>query len=190
MDNKNYGEMPEVPEIDDYYNRRCEKAYKGCFWSMVLALATFLIVSVILLTSCTTTEYVPVVQTNTEHHWHTDSVKEKDSTYHEKTTTIMQLDSAAMAKYGIQLQKAERAWLVKTEELQRQIERLEAMSQSKDSVHDSIPVPYPVETIKEVPAELSWWQRVRLWLGNMVLMALLGVVGYYGRRLLRVFKVF
>ena len=184
-----YGDMPEVPR-EDYDEERGEHAYKGCFWSMVLAIVTFVIVSVILLTSCTTTEYVPVVQTNTEHHWHTDSVKEKDSTYHEKTTTIMQLDSAAMAKYGIQLQKAERAWLVKTEELQRQIERLEAMSQSKDSVHDSIPVPYPVETIKEVPAELSWWQRVRLWLGNMVLMALLGVLVYYGWRLWRVFKVF
>ena len=188
MNNKDYGEMPEVPEIDDYTNRRYDKAYKGCFWSMVLALATFLIVSVILLTSCTTTEYVPVVQTNTEHHWHTDSVKEKDSTYHEKTTTIMQLDSAAMAKYGIQLQKAERAWLVKTEELQHQIERLEAMSQSKDSVHDSIHVPYPVETIKEVPAELSWWQRVRLWIGNCVLLALLGVAGYWILKIYRVWK--
>lgn len=141
-----------------------------------------------LLASCGTTEYVPVVQTNTEHHWHTDSIHEKDSTYHEKTTTIMQLDSAAMAKYGIQLQKAERAWLVKTEELQRQIERLEAMSQSKDSVHDSIPVPY--EVIKEVPAELSWWQRLRLWIGNIGLLALLGVVWYWGVRMWKVYHSF
>ena len=139
-----------------------------------------------LLASCGTTEYVPVVQTNTEHHWHTDSVHEKDSTYHEKTTTIMQLDSAAMAKYGIQLKSAERAWLVKTEELQRQIDRLEAMSVSKDSVHDSIPVPYPVEVIKEVPAELTWWQRLRLWIGNIGLLGILGVIGFYGVKLWRV----
>jgi hypothetical protein len=182
-----YGDMPEVPR-EDYDEEKSDKAYKGCFWSLVLSIVTFVIVSVLLLTSCTTTKYVPVVQTNTEHHWHTDSVKEKDSTYHEKTTTIMQLDSAAMAKYGIRLQKAERAWLVKTEELQRQIERLEAMSQSKDSVHDSIPVPYPVETIKEVPASLSWWKRVRLWLGNIVLLALLGVVVYYGYRFYKVWR--
>ena len=167
-----------------------EKSYKGCWLSLLGFIATMVLFAVMALTSCTTTKYVPVVQTNTEHHWHTDSVKERDSTYHEKTITIMQLDSAAMAKYGIQLKTAERAWIVKTKELQRQIERLEAMSQSKDSVHDSIPVPYPVETIKEVPAELSWWQRVRLWLGNAVLLALLGVVGYYGWRLWRVFKVF
>jgi hypothetical protein len=68
-----------------------------------------------------------------------------------------------MAKYGIQLKSAERAWLVKTAELQRQIERLEAMSIQKDSVHDSIP--YPVEVIKEVPAKLSWWQELMVRLG-------------------------
>ena len=56
------------------------------------------------------------------------------------------------------------------------------------ATHDTIPQPY--EVVKEVPAELSWWQRVRLWLGNAVLLALLGVVGYYGWRLWRVFKFF
>ena len=35
---------------------------------------------------------------------------------------------------------------------------------------DSIPVPYPVE--KKVPAELNWFQQMRLWLGNIVLIAL------------------
>ena len=132
--------------------------------------------AVLLLTGCKT-EYVPVVQTNTEHHWHTDSVHEKDSTYHEKTTTIMQLDSAAMAKYGIQLKAAERAWLVKTEELRRHIERLEAMSVSKDSVHDSIPVPYPVEVIREVPAELTWWQQTRMDIGGWAIVALAILAG-------------
>ena len=54
----------------------------------------------------------------------------------------------------------------------------------------SIAYQSPYEVVKEVPAELSWWQRVRLWLGNAVLLALLGVVGYYGCRLWRVFKFF
>ena len=35
---------------------------------------------------------------------------------------------------------------------------------------DSIPVPYPVE--KRVPAQLSSWQQVQLWLGRLVLVAL------------------
>ena len=68
----------------------------------------------------------------------------------------MQLDSAAMARYGIQLKSAERAWLVKSKELERQIQQLMQLSQTKDTVRDSIP--YPVEVIKEVPAKLSWWQ--------------------------------
>lgn len=165
-----------------------EKSYKGCWWSLIGFIVTMVLFAATVLTSCTTTKVVPVVQTNTEHHWHTDSVKEKDSTYHEKTTTIMQLDSAAMAKYGIQLKSAERAWIVKTAELQRQIERLEAMSLSKDSVHDSIPVPYPV--VKEVPAELSWWQRLRIILGNFVILAVIAIAGYWVWRLWRVYKFF
>ena len=165
-----------------------EKSYKGCWWSLLGFIATMVLFAVTALTSCTTTKYVPVVQTNTEHHWHTDSVKERDSTYHEKTTTIMQLDSAAMAKYGIQLKTAERAWIVKTAELQRQIERLETMSLSKDSVRDSIPVPYPV--IKEVPAELSWWQRLRIILGNFVILSVIALIGYWVWRLWKVYKFF
>ena len=120
------------------------------------------------LAGCKQTEYVPVVETHDVHHWHTDSVKQKDSVYHEKTTTIMQLDSAAMARYGIQLKSAERAWLVKTAELERQIERLMAMSATKDSVHDSIP--YPVEVIKEVPREPLRLERILMLFGLLAFM--------------------
>ena len=169
-----------------------EKDFNRALCNVIKWLVVWMVILFVLalLASCKQVEYVPVIQTQTEHHWHTDSVKEKDSTYHEKTTTIMQLDSAAMAKYGIRLEKAERAWLVKTEELQREIERLEAMSMSKDSVHDSIPVPYPVEVIREVPAELTWWQKLRLWIGNIGLLAILGVIGYYGVRIWKVCKFF
>ena len=53
-------------------------------------------------------------------------------------------------------------------------------------VTDSIPVPY--WKIKEVPAPLSWWQKLRLWLGNIVLLALLGVAVYYGYRFYKVWR--
>ena len=121
------------------------------------------------LAGCKETEYVPVVETHDVHHWHTDSVKQTDSVYHEKTTTIMQLDSAAMAAYGIQLKSAERAWLVKTAELERQIERLMAMSATKDSVRDSIP--YPV--IKEVPREPSGIERGLMMVGILAIMIII-----------------
>lgn len=51
-------------------------------------------------------------------------VTKHDSTIREKETTIMQLDSAAMAAYGIRLEKAEKAWLVKTRELERYLSEL------------------------------------------------------------------
>lgn len=47
---------------------------------------------------------------------------------------------------------------------------------------DSVPVPYEVE--KEVPAQLSWWQRLRLGLGSAVLIGLVGFVGWRLRRFL------
>ena len=118
--------------------------------------------------SCSTQQkIVPVPEIHEQHHWHTDSVIQKDSTYHEKETTIMQLDSVAMAQYGITLKNAERAWLVKSKELERQIQQLMQLSQTKDTVRDSIP--YPIEVIKEVPAKLSWWQGLLVRLGYIAL---------------------
>jgi hypothetical protein len=38
------------------------------------------------------------------------------------------------------------------------------------SRRDTVPVPYPVE--KRVPAQLSSWQQMQLWLGRLVLVAL------------------
>lgn len=134
------------------------------------------------LAGCKETEYVPVVETHDVHHWHTDSVKEKDSTYHEKTTIIQQLDSAEMAQYGITLKNAERAWLVKTAELERQIQQLMQLSQTKDSVHDSIP--YPVEVIKEVPREPSGIERGLMMVGILAIMVIIICVVWKLRKFL------
>jgi hypothetical protein len=130
-------------------------------WAVFGLIAALLIGA---LCSCSTQQkIVPVPEIHENHHWHTDTVHQTDSIIRETQTTIMQLDSAAMAKYGIQLKNAERAWLVKSKELERQIQQLMQLSQIKDTMHDSIP--YPVEVIKEVPAELSWWQGLLVRLG-------------------------
>lgn len=39
--------------------------------------------------------------------------------------------------------------------------------------HDTIPMPYPVEVIKEAERELTWWQKVRMFAGSLML-AMLG----------------
>ena len=55
----------------------------------------------------------------------------------------------------------------------------------KKEVHDTLyqarvdSVPYPVEVIKEVPAQLTWWQRTRLHLFNMIGIALILIVVFY-----------
>lgn len=122
--------------------------------------------------ACTTTRVVTVPEVHEVYHHDHDSVHRNDSTYHERETIVMQLDSEAMAQYGIQLQAAERAWLVRTRELERQIQQLVQMKASIDSVRDSIPVPYPVEV--EVPAQLTWWQKTRMH-GGEVLLGLMGI---------------
>ena len=45
-----------------------------------------------------------------------------------------------------------------------------------DGVYDTIPQPYPVT--EYVEKELSWWQQLRLWLGNVLLAVLAGAAVY------------
>ena len=120
-----------------------------------------------ILSSCTTTKYVPVTETRTEHHWHTDTVRQRDSTHTERETIIRELDSAAMAKYGIQMERNQRAWLVLQREMENRLLELEHMTAQRDTVRDSIPVPYPV--VKMVEKPLSWWERLRLNISNVLL---------------------
>ena len=110
-----------------------------------------------LLMGCTTTRYVPITETHTEHHWHTDTVKERDSTHTERETVIRELDSAAMARYGIQMQANQRAWLVLQREMENRLRELEHMSANKDTVRDSIPVPFPVtEYVERERSTMEW----------------------------------
>ena len=131
-----------------------------------------------LLSGCTTTKYVPVTETRTEHHWHTDSVKERDSTHTERETIIREVDSAAMAKYGVQMQANQRAWLVLQRETENRLRELEHMSANKDTVRDTIPKPYPVtEYVDRKRTTFEWMLIIAgiaaifggiLWLANKI----------------------
>ena len=144
-----------------------EKAYRGFFWSFVMFILTMGVALFML--SCKT-EYIPVETSHTEHHWHTDSIIQRDSVVKESMTTVMQLDSAAMAQYGIQLKNAERAWLVKSWELERQIENLQRLTAIRDTVRDTIQVPYPVEK------KLSKWQQTKVDWGGWAMLGALVVI--------------
>ena len=157
---------------DPYKGMNMKERMKTAFACMVVYFIFFAIAVAVcaLLSGCTTTQYVPVTETHTEHHWHTDTVKERDSTHTESKTVIRELDSEAMARYGIQMQANQRAWLVLQREMENRLRELEHMSAQRDTVRDSIPVPYPVE--KQVPAPLTWWQQARLYLADAVLVAI------------------
>jgi hypothetical protein len=167
----NYSNPNDPWQYDPYKGMSEEERMKaGCFQGVFFVLA-FLIGLIIcaLLSSCSTTKVVEVerVKTDTTYitKWQRDSVWLHDSIH-----VTEKGDTVRIEKWH-------------TKFVEREVH--DTLYQAKT---DSIPVPY--EVVKEVPAELSWWQRVRLWLGNAALLALLGVVGYYGWRLWRVFKFF
>jgi hypothetical protein len=155
-------------------------------WHIPLGMVLALVALVLLMCGCKEVEMVTVPEVHEIHHHHTDSVIQRDSVIKESLTTVMQLDSAEMAKYGIQLKAAERAWLVRTKELEREIERIMAMRTDSVAKRDSIP--YPVYVPKEVPAELTWWQRTRIYMGDALLVIILLLIGIGVMRLTKILR--
>jgi hypothetical protein len=163
----NYSNPNDPWQYDPYKGMSEEERMKaGCFQGVFFVLA-FLIGLIIcaLLSSCSTTKVVEVekVRTDTTYitKWQRDSVWLHDSIHvTEKGDTV----------------RIER-WHTKYVEKQ-------VHDTTYVATHDTIPQPY--EVVKEVPAELSWWQRVRLWLGNAVLLVVIVFVGHW---ILKIYKV-
>ena len=154
-------------------------------WHIPLGMVMALVV-IWLLCGCKQVEMVTVPEVHEIHHHHTDSVIQRDSVVKESLTTVMQLDSAEMAKYGIQLKAADRAWLVRTKELEREIERIMAMRTDSTAKRDSIP--YPVYVTKYAPADLTWWQRTRIYMGDALLFIILLLIGIGVLRLTKILR--
>ena len=143
-----------------------ERMMMGCLQGaafVVLIIMGLLLCS--MLSGCTTTKYVqvPVVHNDTtivtKHQ--RDSIWLHDSTYiKEKGDTVW----------------IER-WHIKWENHL-------AHDTTYVSKTDSVPLPYPVEKIVKVEKPLSWWQRLRMMIGGIVLIGvgLLAVVKLIGRR--------
>jgi len=108
-----------------------------------------IILILLLLCSCTTTKYVPVPE------YHTDTLRITNHT----RDSIYLSDSIYINDFvrDDTVYKTIERW--RTKYIERKT--LDTLYQSKV---DSIP--YPVEVIKEVPAELSWWQRLKMKVGG------------------------
>lgn len=155
-----------------------ENLWNGCMSALATFIGIVAFLILCLLYGCTAVKYVPVTvpEIHTEYIHSTDSVHHTDSVIKEKETTIMQLDSQAMAEYGIRIEKAERAWLVKTKELERELQRIAKIQADTIILCDSIPVPYPYP--EYVERQLTWWQRTRIHCGE-VLLCIIGVIGMF-----------
>jgi hypothetical protein len=108
-----------------------------------------------LLMGCTTTKYVPIYRHTTDTvritQHHRDSIYLSDSIY---VSDFVRDDTVYKTIDRWHTRYVERT-------------RTDTVYQSRT---DSIPMPYPA--IKEVPAELTWWQQARLHMANIVLILL------------------
>lgn len=139
-------------EIEEY-QRIHSRAAVGYVVSLFIILVAVAVIS--LLMGCTTTKYVQVPQV------HTDTVRmvalQRDS--------IVRHDSVFVNQY------------VRGDTVYKQVDRWLTMYRDR-AVHDTayiskrdtVGVAYPVE--KQVPASLSRWQSFQIWVGRIVIVAL------------------
>ena len=133
---------------------------KCCFYSLVGIIPCMIS---LLFLSCKSIQYVPVESHSIEHHYHNDTIKEKDSVIFEKTTVIREADSALVASLGLKLKSNERAILILKSELQRLINEKEKSSNDTVIKVDSIKVPYPVER------KLTKWEQTKMDAGGIAI---------------------
>ena len=125
-------------------------------WSFIMFGAAVLVLS-----SCTTTKYVPVI----EHHTDTliQTNIQRDSIYvHDSISVTQKGDTISIDRWH-------------TKYIEKQVHDTTYVSKT-----DTIPLPYPVE--KEVPAELTWWHQTRLHIADIVLWMLLLLAVVYALR--------
>lgn len=132
-----------------------QKAYKGCGWSLIAFL--FLLAAVLIFCSCTTTRYVTVPE------YHTDTLIQntvlKDSVFlHDSIYHMEKGDTVLIERWHTRYKEK----LVHDTLYQHRV--------------DTIAKPYPVP--EYIERKLTWWQRLRLHLGNIML-AVIGAAILY-----------
>lgn len=169
--------MDEYYNPYDYWPQTGYDPYKGMtdnerLWAACVHVAGYIMAIGIMLLlcalfgSCTTTKYVPVIET------HTDTLIQTRTQY----DSIYLSDSIYISDF------------VRTDTVFRTVERWHTQYRDRWQ-HDTIyksrtdSVPAPVPTPVEVPAKLTWWQQTRLHLANIVLwlLALMAVI-YVGKK--------
>ena len=126
-----------------------EASYRCCWWGFWLFIALLVVGW---LASCTTTRVVTVERVKNDTTYITK--QQRDSIWlHDSIHVMERGDTISIERWH-------------TKYIEREVH--DTLYRAKT---DSIPVPY--EVIKEVPAELSWWQTARIYLANILLYAIL-----------------
>lgn len=176
-------------EINDYYRseEKMEYSYKCCMFALI-----GMIVGVVLaiLTSCTTTRYVPVIQKQKENVYvnkkdssgdnYIQNQSEKESRtsniYTEKrdssVTTVDQQGNVINQEHWHWSNTSSKEYIEKEKILKDSIDRLRVINDSLSALKsDSIPVPYPVEK------KLTRWQQTKIdWGGEAIV--ILGIISF------------
>lgn len=156
----------------------------SAIWLIILYAAMILFACI--MDSCRSERVVTVPEYHTLLAHQHDTLIQRDTIEQAQMTIVRQLDSASMAEYGIRLEKAERAWLIQTDALRREVSELRQHRADTVTVRDSIPYPVEVPVIKEVEKPPNRWQRLSMRVGNTVLLLLaLSCVGGFLYLLLR-----
>ena len=128
--------------------------------SIISWMIGILVLGIVLMSlgSCRSVKYVPVETINHDSIYITQH--QKDSIYlHDSIHIKEKADTILIEKWHTKyIEKQVHDTLI-------QVER------------DTIPQPYPYEV--EVPANLSWWQKTRMHIGEVTLIALLTLAGYF-----------
>ena len=123
-------------------------------WHIPLGIVFAVVFLALLMCSCKTVEYVPVIQHETHH----------DSIYF----TQIQRDSIWQHDSILIKDRGDTVWVEKwhTKYVEKQVHDTTYIAKI-----DSIPAPYPVKEYVEKP--LTWWQKSLIWTGILALMVVI-----------------
>lgn len=153
MDFTNPNDFWTHPDYDQYKGMSDDERMKaGCLQlASYIVMILFGLLLCALLGSCKSVEYVPVIEhridtviQNTVRH---DSIMVKDSIYVQQNGDTVRIEK----------------W--HTKYVEREVRDTVYISKT-----DSVPAPYPVEVIKEVPAELTMWELLKMKAGGIAIM--------------------
>ena len=153
MDFTNQNDFWTHQDFDPYKGMSDDERMKaGCLQlASYIVMILFGLLLCALLGSCTTTKYVPVIEHHTDTLIQTKIVK--DSVYLKDSTHVSEKNDTVKIEH----------W--HTEFLKKEVHDTVYISKT-----DSVPAPYPVEVIKEVPAELSMWELLKMKAGGIAIL--------------------